>query len=135
MKDNKKKKEITLELIISYILVAGVILSLVIISYGLIQYYITTGKTSPHFTSKWQIGGTDFFSYITNLNSYFTTSLFASNPIRIMALNCFASNNTIYTCYCLCNVLRIQKEFQIFFDNLFCSNHFDIKSCYSLVIS
>ncbi|HJT47421.1 MAG TPA: DUF1634 domain-containing protein [Nitrososphaeraceae archaeon] len=88
MKD--EKKEISLELVISYILVTGIIFSLLTISYGLLLYYISTGKTSPHFTPKWQIGRTDFFSYIRNLVAYFTSTNASSsssiNPITIMAL-------------------------------------------------
>ena len=72
--------------VISYILVVGIILSLLTISLGLLLYYITTGKTSPHFTPKWQIGGTDFFTYTRNLISYFTASYFAPNRITIMSL-------------------------------------------------
>lgn len=54
---NMKKEEITLEIIIIYSLIAGIILSLVIITCGLLLYYIPADRTHSHLSSKWQMSG------------------------------------------------------------------------------
>jgi uncharacterized membrane protein len=80
-----------LESSISYILIVGVFLSLVLISIGLVSYYTPRGFSSePHFTTKWQMDGSNFFAFIDNfisqLSSSASTTHFASNAIKIMAL-------------------------------------------------
>lgn len=76
-----------LESTISYILIVGVFLSLVLISIGLVSYYTPRGFSSePHFTTKWQMDGSNFFSYMDNFISLRSTTHFDSNAIKIMAL-------------------------------------------------
>jgi uncharacterized membrane protein len=76
-----------LESSISYILIVGVFLSFVLISIGLVSYYAPRGFSSePHFTTKWQMHGSNFFAYIGNFISLRPTTHFASSGIEIMAL-------------------------------------------------
>ncbi len=78
---------------ISYILIGGTIISLVLISTGLIIYYMPKGiESTPHFTMKWQMSGNNLFAYVTSLISKFhflsnsAPSSFNINAIKIMAL-------------------------------------------------
>jgi uncharacterized membrane protein len=76
-----------LESSISYILIVGVFLSLVLISIGLVSYYAPRGFSSePHFTTKWQMDGRNFFAYIDNFISLRSATHFASIGIEMMAL-------------------------------------------------
>jgi uncharacterized membrane protein len=80
-----------LETSISYILIVGVFLSLVLISIGLVSYYAPRGFSSqPHFTAKWQLDGSNFFAFINNfisqISSSASTTHFPSIAIKIMAL-------------------------------------------------
>lgn len=70
--NNKGKEEQIekLESVISIILIGGIILSLTLVSIGMVLYYTQRGGiTNPHFTVKWQMGGADFFVYVGNLIS------------------------------------------------------------------
>jgi uncharacterized membrane protein len=85
-KNNKEEQTENLESIISIILIAGIILSLTLVSIGMILYYTHRGGiTSPHFTTKWQMSGKNFFIYVGNLISEITTPS-SFNAINIMAL-------------------------------------------------
>jgi uncharacterized membrane protein len=89
MIDNNKSKEEQiekLESVISIILIGGIILSLTLVSIGMVLYYSYRGGiTNPHFTTKWQMGGSNFFVYIGNLISQIRPP-FSFNAINIMAV-------------------------------------------------
>jgi len=88
--DEGEERIDNLEGVISYILIGGIILSMLLIGIGLITYYIPKGiSSSPHFTMKWKMGGSDFFTFVSNLISQFNFSSSApssSNAIKIMTL-------------------------------------------------
>ena len=80
-----------LESTISYVLIGGVVLSMILITIGLLSYYVPRGLSAqPHVTTKWQMGGSNFFAFIDNfisqLSSSASTTHFPSNAIKIMAL-------------------------------------------------
>jgi uncharacterized membrane protein len=80
----RENKEEKLEIIISYILRIGLITSVVIISVGLLIYYISTGTSSPHFSPKWQMIGSDFFTYVRDLLlQIFRPSIVSNNNITL----------------------------------------------------
>lgn len=89
-RDREKEGIDKLEAVISYILIGGVILSMVLIGIGLMTYYIPKGiGSSPHYTMKWKMSGSDFFAYVTNtiLNFNFSSyALSSSNEIKLMAI-------------------------------------------------
>jgi uncharacterized membrane protein len=72
-----------LEIIISYILIAGVIVSVALEALGLFLYYIQGSEATSAFTSEWQLSGRDFFAYAASLIVSFAS---APTPISIMAL-------------------------------------------------
>ncbi len=75
-----EEKEFAAE--ISYILIGGVGLSFAIEVAGLAWYYIQTGGLSFDFSSRWQLTGTSFFSYIAGLFSNTT----GGGPLALMAV-------------------------------------------------
>jgi uncharacterized membrane protein len=80
-----------LESTISYILIGGVVLSMILISIGLVSYYLPKGfNTQPHFTMKWQMAGSNFFTYIDSFISQLTSpasnATVTFNAIKIMTL-------------------------------------------------
>ena len=59
--------EETLEVMIGYILIGGVILSLVVEAYGLYLYYLTTHGFGIVFAPEWRLSGANFFIYAYEL--------------------------------------------------------------------
>jgi len=78
-----EKNGTKLETIISYILIGGVMLSVIIECFGLLLYYAETGDIVLSFSSEWQLSGDNFFSYSAQLFSSFIGGV---STIRIMAL-------------------------------------------------
>ena len=78
-----KDRDETFETIVSYILIAGVILSLLTEITGLSLYYIQNGNLSFDYSPQWQLKGANFFAYAANLITSFS---FGFNAISIMAL-------------------------------------------------
>ncbi|MDA4128631.1 MAG: DUF1634 domain-containing protein [Thaumarchaeota archaeon] len=67
------KREVNdLETVIGFILLGGVVVSLVVEGLGLLDYVITLGSLNIVFSPEWQTGGKDFFVY--------TWSVLASLP-------------------------------------------------------
>lgn len=80
-----------LQKVISYVLIGGVILSVVLEVLGMSLYYAQNRSLAVEFTTKqWQLRGSDFFSYIAFLlSSLFSNEPSTNNnnyPIKIMAL-------------------------------------------------
>lgn len=88
----KEEEAGILQKVISYVLIGGVILSVVLEVLGMSLYYAQNRSLAVEFTTKqWQLRGADFFSYI----SFLLSSLFSNEPstnnnnnypIKIMAL-------------------------------------------------
>ena len=64
---NSGKKEIKLEIILSYMLIAGVIASLSLMITGIILFYIDTGNLNISRSPQMFIQGKNFFSFIFEL--------------------------------------------------------------------
>jgi len=61
------KGELGLEIVISYLLIAGVITSLLLEIAGVILFYRTFGNLALQYGSSVKVQGHDFFSFINNL--------------------------------------------------------------------
>ena len=68
---------------VGYVLIGGLILSMVVEIVGISAYYAQSGGFSYQFTSQWQMTGSDFFSYFFSLLGSVGS---VPNPIGIMAL-------------------------------------------------
>lgn len=64
---NSKKNEVKLEVILSYMLTAGVIISLSLMIIGIILFYINTGNLNISRSPEMFIHGQNFFSFIYKL--------------------------------------------------------------------
>ncbi len=67
---------------LSYILIAGVAVSVSLEIAGLAVYYAQTGSLAFDYSSQWQLTGPNFFSYVGSLFS----SLASASSIQLMAL-------------------------------------------------
>ncbi len=76
-------KERRLEEAISYILMGGVMLSLVVEVAGLLFYYRESGGFGQPFESEWKVSGEGFFTYALGLVSSIRSGL---GPIKVMGL-------------------------------------------------
>ena len=74
-------KDESLEVIMSYVLIAGVVVSLVVESYGLYLYYITTHGLDV--APAWSLSGRNFFADAINLFASLEGN--AANPFAVMA--------------------------------------------------
>ncbi|MHB8276059.1 MAG: DUF1634 domain-containing protein [Candidatus Humimicrobiaceae bacterium] len=64
---NSKKNEVKLEIILSYTLIAGVIISLSLMIIGIILFYINTGNLNISRSPGMFIQGKNFFNFIFEL--------------------------------------------------------------------
>ena len=88
------KRDEKLEFAMGYILVAGVLLSLIVESVGLSLLYLQTGNLSLDFAPVWRLGGSDFFTYTVNVLSSIRLN---SAPPTIMASGIILLMLTPYT--------------------------------------
>jgi len=79
MNSQDNEKGFTTEL--SYILIAGVAISLVLEVTGLLIYYSQTGSLAFDYSNQWELTGSNFFSYLGSLFSNL-----GAGPIQLMAL-------------------------------------------------
>ncbi len=78
------EEEDKLETAISLVLIGGVILSLILESYGLFLYHHLSGKTAILYTPQWRMDGTNFFTYIAHLFRNLASG--GGSPVDWMAL-------------------------------------------------
>ena len=64
---DSKKNEVKLEVILSYMLIAGVIISLSLMFVGIILFYINTGNLNISRSPEMFIQGKNFFNFIFEL--------------------------------------------------------------------
>ncbi len=81
-----REEDQTLDLVISYILIGGVILSLILESYGLLLYCRGAQKFSISWAPAWRMEGTDFFAYSAKLFSGLGRGALGSAAIMSLGL-------------------------------------------------
>ena len=62
-----QEREVHLERLIGYILICGVVLSVIITAYGLLLFQLQTSTSVITFNSSSRVSGSNFFSYVGNL--------------------------------------------------------------------
>jgi uncharacterized membrane protein len=80
----KDRREGDLDIAISYVLIIGVLASVVIEAYGIIRYYLSYGNLNIAFNSGLSMKGTDFFSYAAKLGQQLTAGMLT--PEQILGL-------------------------------------------------
>ncbi len=78
-----KRSEERFDTLISYVLIGGVVASILTEILGLSLYYAETGGFNWDYTSVWQLTGPNFFAYAGSLSLGLANGL---GPTRIMAL-------------------------------------------------
>ncbi len=85
----QEDKAAKLQKAVSYVLIGGVILSLILETVGFVLYYTQTKNLALEFTKQWQLKGADFFSHTAYV---FMSAIYGgdhssiNNPLKIMAL-------------------------------------------------
>jgi len=78
-----KKRALDLEVLISYVLRIGVIVSIAVEALGLGGYFLGNGVFQVDFAPSWQTGGRDFFAYVGGLLFSLTQGV---TPVSLIAL-------------------------------------------------
>lgn len=78
--------EAELETAITYILIAGVIASVVVETVGITNYYLTSGNLDIVFQPNFSMTGTDFFNYTMRLIQRFFVGGWTSTQILALGI-------------------------------------------------
>lgn len=89
MNNNQRKLELT----ISYILIAGVLISIILELSGIILYYYQNNNINLNFSPEWQLSGSDFISFSVNS---FQSLITNPSPIHLMVIGIVALMFTPY---------------------------------------
>lgn len=77
-------KEDKLDLAISYVLISGVLASVIIEILGIANYYLTTGSLDILFQPNQSMRGANFFEYSTSLFTQLSSGVWA--PMQLLSL-------------------------------------------------
>lgn len=80
----RPRNEEGLELAISYVLITGVLASVVVETFGIVSYYLANGNLNILFQPSSAMKGTDFFSYTAMLAQQLSVGVLT--PMQVLGL-------------------------------------------------